>query len=193
MLIIQFSIIKAKPFEMVTILMMSNLESSLKCCVFLKVFYNPKQLLICDAPNQLLQCNILKKFKSKKTNQRSVLISLSELQCYKVGNLSLLSGTGTYYETLNRLFGEGTLRWPISDHAYRRTGVMRTAGPKRHDHGQHRHNPMKHKRKPPRGMHLNYEDLQVIVNGPLSQADALLKSLDQELVSLKRQVVICSC
>lgn len=110
MLIIQFSIIKAKPFEMVTILMMSSLESSLKCCVFLKVFYNPKQLLICDAPNQLLQCNILKKFKSKKTNQRSVLISLSELQCYKVGNLSLLSGTGTYYETLNRLFGEGTLR-----------------------------------------------------------------------------------
>lgn len=103
MLIIQFSIIKAKPFEMVTILMMSSLESSLKCCVFLKVFYNPKQLLICDAPNQLLQCN-------KKTNQRSVLISLSELQCYKVGNLSLLSGTGTYYETLNRLFGEGTLR-----------------------------------------------------------------------------------
>lgn len=95
---------------MVTILMMSSLESSLKCCVFLKVFYNPKQLLICDASNQLLQCNILKKFKSKKTNQRSVLISLSELQCYKVGNLSLLSGTGTYYETLNRLFGEGTLR-----------------------------------------------------------------------------------
>lgn len=40
---------------------------------------------------------------------------------------------------------------------WRRTGVMRTAGPKRHDHGQHRHNPMKHKRKPPRGMHLNYE------------------------------------
>lgn len=94
---------------MVTILMMSSLESSLNC-VFLKVFYNPKQLLICDAPNQLLQCNILKKFKSNKTNQRSVLISLSELQCYKVGNLSLLSGTGTYYETLNRLFGEGTLR-----------------------------------------------------------------------------------
>lgn len=26
------------------------------------------------------------------------------------------------------------------------------------------------------------------MNGPLSQADALLKSLDQELVSLKRQV-----
>lgn len=105
----------------------------------------------------------------------------------------LLSGTVTYYETLNRLVGESTLRWPISDHVYRRTGVMRTAGPKRHDHGQHRHNPMKHKRKPPRGMHLNYEDLQVIVNGPLSQADALLKSLDQELVSLKRQVVIYSC
>lgn len=37
-------------------------------------------------------------------------------------------------------------------------------------------------------MFLNYEDLQVIVNGPQGQAEALLKSLDQELVSLKRQV-----
>ena len=41
-------------------------------------------------------------------------------------------------------------------------------------------------------MYLNYEDLQVIVNGPQGQADALLKSLDQELVSLKRQVVVIS-
>ncbi|KAK3093319.1 hypothetical protein FSP39_014033 [Pinctada imbricata] len=71
---------------------------------------------------------------------------------------------------------------------WRRTGVMRTAGPKRHDHGQHRHNPMKHKRKPPRGMYINNEDLKGLVMGPPGQGEALLKSLDQELVSLKRQV-----
>lgn len=65
---------------------------------------------------------------------------------------------------------------------------MRSAGPKRHDHGQHRHNPMKHKRKPPRGMYLNNDDLQSFVSGPPGQAEALLKSLDTELVSLKRQV-----
>lgn len=71
---------------------------------------------------------------------------------------------------------------------WRRTGVMRTAGPKRHDHGQHRHNPMRHKRKPPRGMYLNNEDLKSMVTGPSGQAEAILKSLDAELVTAKRQV-----
>lgn len=59
---------------------------------------------------------------------------------------------------------------------------------KRHDHGHSRHNPMKHKRKPPRGMHISTEDLQLVGNGLTGQAEALLKSLDAELVSIKRQV-----
>ncbi|KAL3874067.1 hypothetical protein ACJMK2_037130 [Sinanodonta woodiana] len=71
---------------------------------------------------------------------------------------------------------------------WRRTGVMRVVGHKRHEHGQHRHNPMKHKRKPPRGMYIQQEDLQKLVTGPVGQAEALIKSLDSELVSLKRLV-----
>ncbi|XP_060069941.1 REST corepressor 3-like [Ylistrum balloti] len=67
----------------------------------------------------------------------------------------------------------------------RRTGVIRS---KRHDHGHSRHNPMKHKRKPPRGMHINTEDLQLVGSGLSGQAEALLKALDTELVSIKRQV-----
>lgn len=66
---------------------------------------------------------------------------------------------------------------------------MRSSGSKRHEqqHGV-RHAPYKHKRKPPRGMFLNNEDLQSIVTGPPGQGEAILKSLDSELVSLKRQV-----
>ncbi|KAL5008975.1 hypothetical protein ScPMuIL_014556 [Solemya velum] len=71
---------------------------------------------------------------------------------------------------------------------WRRTGVMRSSGPKKHEHGQHRHNPMKHKRKPPRGMYMNQEDIMPIISGPAVQAEAILKSLESELVSLKRQV-----
>ncbi|CAG2230245.1 REST corepressor 1-like [Mytilus edulis] len=71
---------------------------------------------------------------------------------------------------------------------WRRTGVMRSAGPNRHDHGQHRHNPMKHKRKPPRGMFIIAEDLSLFTSGPPAQADAVLKNAEADLVSLKRQV-----
>lgn len=71
---------------------------------------------------------------------------------------------------------------------YRRTGVMRSAGPNRHDHGQHRHNPMKHKRKPPRGMFIIAEDLSLFTSGPPVQAESVLKNAEAELVSLKRQV-----
>ena len=65
---------------------------------------------------------------------------------------------------------------------------MRSSGPKHHEHSQHRHNPMKHKRKPPRGMYLNKEDIQAMVTGPAGQPEALVKALDTELVTLKRAV-----
>ena len=70
---------------------------------------------------------------------------------------------------------------------------MRSVGAKRHEHGQHRHNPMRHKRKPPRGMYLSNDDLKSMVSGPPGQAEAILKSLDTELVSAKRQVCCISC
>ncbi|CAH1793227.1 unnamed protein product [Owenia fusiformis] len=67
---------------------------------------------------------------------------------------------------------------------WRRTGVMRSnIGPKRHD----KHS-AKHRRKPPRGMYMNMEDLKQLSSGPPGQGESILKSLEQELVSLKRQV-----
>lgn len=70
---------------------------------------------------------------------------------------------------------------------------MRSVGPKRHEHGQHRHNPMRHKRKPPRGMYLSSEDLKAMVTGPQGKAEAILKTLDSELVTSKRTVSIVAC
>ncbi|KAL8608668.1 hypothetical protein ACOMHN_002897 [Nucella lapillus] len=71
---------------------------------------------------------------------------------------------------------------------WRRTGVMRSAGPKRHESTQGRHNPIKHKRKPPKGMYLDSSDLLAMVTGQPTQPEAILKSLDNDIVSLKRQV-----
>lgn len=59
---------------------------------------------------------------------------------------------------------------------------MRTSG---------RHIPARSKRKPPRGMHLNYDDLVAIVNGTTGDGDSILRSMDSEIVSFKRQVCIC--
>ncbi|XP_022652935.1 REST corepressor 2-like isoform X3 [Varroa destructor] len=47
---------------------------------------------------------------------------------------------------------------------------------------------LKKQKKPPKGMHLNYQDLMAIAAGPPGQGDAILKGLDSELCSLKRQV-----
>lgn len=72
---------------------------------------------------------------------------------------------------------------------YRRTGSMKPiSGPTKKQDLKDRHNPMKSKRKPPRGMHLTHEDLKSIALGPPGQGDAILKSMDSEVISLKRQV-----
>lgn len=47
---------------------------------------------------------------------------------------------------------------------------------------------LKKQKKPPKGMYLNYQDLMSIASGPAGQGDAILKGLDSELCSLKRQV-----
>ncbi|GBO02172.1 REST corepressor 3 [Araneus ventricosus] len=51
-----------------------------------------------------------------------------------------------------------------------------------------RHNPARSKRKPPRGMHLNYDDLVAIVTAGNGEEDAILRSMDCEIISFKRQV-----
>ena len=49
----------------------------------------------------------------------------------------------------------------------------------------HRHHPMRMKKKPPRGMYVDRDDLLAMAT---SQADAIFKGLDADLVTLKRQV-----
>ncbi|XP_077998977.1 REST corepressor 1-like isoform X2 [Glandiceps talaboti] len=73
---------------------------------------------------------------------------------------------------------------------YRRTGVMRTnIGPMKNETARpDRHNPLKSKRKPPRGMYLDKEDLIAVTNVSSQGGDVLLKHLDTELVSLKKEV-----
>lgn len=44
------------------------------------------------------------------------------------------------------------------------------------------------KRRPPRGMCLQYQDLVTMATGPQGQGDAILRAMDSELVALKRQV-----
>jgi len=73
---------------------------------------------------------------------------------------------------------------------WRKTGMMRpSSGPMKQRHEtRDRHNPLKSRKKPPRGMYLSYDDLVAIVTGPPGQDDAILKGMDSEVISLKRQV-----
>ncbi|XP_780930.3 REST corepressor 1 [Strongylocentrotus purpuratus] len=70
---------------------------------------------------------------------------------------------------------------------WRRTGVMRThVGPVRNEiQTHHRHHPMRMKKKPPRGMYVDRDDLLAMAT---TQADAIFKGLDADIVNLKRQL-----
>ena len=52
------------------------------------------------------------------------------------------------------------------------------------------HSRMRNRRKPPRGMYMNPEDVMAVATGPPGQGEMLLRQLDAELVALKRQVRI---
>lgn len=69
----------------------------------------------------------------------------------------------------------------------RRTGLLRpTSGPT----GGKRGSPLggRHKRKPPRGMYINHDDLAAMASG--GAGVLMLKAMDRELESLQRQVSI---
>ncbi|XP_054152941.1 REST corepressor 1-like [Oppia nitens] len=71
---------------------------------------------------------------------------------------------------------------------WRRTGAMKnTTTHKKHESASNRHIQLK-PRKPPRGMYLSNDDLIAIANGPPGQGDAILKGLDSEVITLKRNV-----
>lgn len=66
-----------------------------------------------------------------------------------------------------------------TNHSYRRTGVARplSSVPGRNN-----------KRKPPRGLVVNFDDLAALAGGHPDQANNILQAIDTEIVSLKRQV-----
>ncbi|XP_042239786.1 REST corepressor 1-like isoform X1 [Homarus americanus] len=74
---------------------------------------------------------------------------------------------------------------------YRKTGSLRpTVGPMKRDKQL-----IKHKRRPPRGMHINHEDLMAMVSsgppgppGTLTPGQQLLRHMENEVIALKRQV-----
>lgn len=67
----------------------------------------------------------------------------------------------------------------------RRTGMLRpTSGPT----GGKRGAPLgaRHKRRPPRGMYINHDDLAAVATGPAG--NLMLRAMDRELEALQRQV-----
>ncbi|XP_022093654.1 REST corepressor 3-like isoform X2 [Acanthaster planci] len=69
---------------------------------------------------------------------------------------------------------------------WRRTGVMRThVGPVRNETTSHRHHPFRTKKKPPKGMYLDHDDLMAMTT---NQGDSIFKALDAEIINLKRQI-----
>jgi len=71
----------------------------------------------------------------------------------------------------------------------KRTGTMRpTTGPIRRDKQTGVASSGRHKRKPPRGMYLDHEDLVTFSVEPEKQSDTVLKGMDGEIVALKRLV-----
>lgn len=73
---------------------------------------------------------------------------------------------------------------------HRRTGSVRpTMGPAKPRDRQF-HVLLRHKRKPPRGMFINHDDLVAMASGPAGQGEQMLRTMDREIVSLKRQVSV---
>lgn len=63
-----------------------------------------------------------------------------------------------------------------------------TTGPVRREGRPLPHSLLRHKRKPPRGMYINHDDLVCMATGPAGQGESMLKAMDREIVSLKRLV-----
>jgi len=76
-------------------------------------------------------------------------------------------------------------------HFWSRTGQMRpTTGPARKDGLRPKTSLFKNASlgQPPRGMHINHDDLVALATGPQGQGEAILRALDREIVSQMRHV-----
>ncbi|XP_054261662.1 REST corepressor 3 isoform X3 [Macrosteles quadrilineatus] len=71
---------------------------------------------------------------------------------------------------------------------WKRTGNLRpTVGPTK---PRDRQLLLRNKRKPPRGMYVNHDDLVAMASGPAGQGEQMLRATDREIVALKRQEII---
>jgi len=72
---------------------------------------------------------------------------------------------------------------------WQKTGQARpTTGPLRKDGLKATRNVFRNSTKPPKGMHINHDDLVALATGPHGQGEVLLKSLDTEILDSKRSV-----
>ncbi|XP_023323298.1 REST corepressor 3 [Eurytemora carolleeae] len=72
---------------------------------------------------------------------------------------------------------------------WNRTGQFRpTTGPLRKDGLKPNRSIFRNATRPPKGMHINHDDLVSLATGPSGQGDSLLKSLDREILQYKRTV-----
>nr|XP_042902486.1 REST corepressor 3 isoform X2 [Parasteatoda tepidariorum] len=95
------------------------------------------------------------------------------------GNCANCFVSAQVYNTAKGLLCQACMQY------FKRTGTLRSSGTMR---TTSRHNPARSKKKPPRGMHLNYDDLVAIVTSANGEEDAILRSMDSEIISFKRQV-----
>lgn len=73
--------------------------------------------------------------------------------------------------------------------ACRRTGSLRpTSGPSYLGKRPRNAAGDKHKRKPPRGMYINHDDIVTLAKNPNAESDQLLSTMDREVVALMSQV-----
>ena len=63
-----------------------------------------------------------------------------------------------------------------------------TTGPMMKDGSKPKHAIFKNSTQPPKGMHINHDDLVALATGPPGQGEGLLRALDREIVSYKRLV-----
>lgn len=105
--------------------------------------------------------------------------SITPIETKKCDNCST-TASGQFHHT-----GKGTFCRACYSY-WRRTGLMRNINLARHNDST-KPSSLAGKRKPPRGMYINIDDLLSIAKKP-GQGDALLKVLDEEVNNIKRQV-----
>uniref|UniRef100_A0A673KU77 REST corepressor 3 n=1 Tax=Sinocyclocheilus rhinocerous TaxID=307959 RepID=A0A673KU77_9TELE len=151
-----------------------------------KSFHRIQQML----PDKSISSLVKYYYSWKKTRSRT---SLMDRQARKLANRSNQDESEEEMEGANPVEAHDRDYDPTKEpkkesHAEPQTLSSKIAlGRREHQTLQHRHHSQRAKCRPPRGMYLTQEDV-VAVSCSSSAANSVLRQLDMELVSLKRQV-----